>query len=131
MALKPCIDDFKAGCHPYLSIDSSFLTRKWNGQLASCNALDGHSWMFPIAIGIFQSETEASWTWFMMQLKRCLGLVSPLAVHTYACKVLENAVKVVFPHAEQREYFGHMWMNLIKKSRRRMGAHVASSKILH
>ena len=31
MALKPCIDGFKAGCHPYLSIDSSFLTGKWNG----------------------------------------------------------------------------------------------------
>ncbi|KAE8780210.1 hypothetical protein D1007_46599 [Hordeum vulgare] len=30
MALKPCIDGFKAGCHPYLSIDSSFLTGKWN-----------------------------------------------------------------------------------------------------
>jgi hypothetical protein len=115
MALKPCIDGFKAGYHPYLSIDSSFLTRKWNGQLATCNALDGHNWMFPIAIGLFQSEIEASWTWFMMQLKRCLGPASPLAVHTDACKGLENAVKVVFPHAEQRECFGHMWMNLIKK----------------
>jgi transposase-like protein len=41
--------------------------------------------------------------------------VSSLAVHTDACKGLENAVKVVFPHAEQRECFGHMWMNLIKK----------------
>ena len=117
MALKPCIDGFKAGCRPYLSIDSSFLTRKWNGQLAACNALDGHNWMFPVAIGMFQSETEASWTWFMMQLKRCIGPVSPLAVHTDACKGLENAVKIVFPHAEQRECFGHMWMNLIKKFR--------------
>ena len=117
MCLKPCIDGFKAGCHPYLSIDSSFLTRKWNGQLAACNALDGHNWMFPVAIGLFQSETEVSWTWFMYQLKRCLGPVSPLAIHTDACKGLENAVKSVFPHAEQRECFGHMWMNLIKKFR--------------
>ena len=117
MCLKPCIDGFKAGCRPYLSIDSSFLTGKWNGQLAACNALDGHNWMFPIAIGMFQSETEASWTWFMMQLKRCIGPVSPLAIHTDACKGLENAVKNVFPHAEQRECFGHMWMNLIKKFR--------------
>ena len=31
MALKPCIDGFKAGCRPYLSIDSSFLTGKLNG----------------------------------------------------------------------------------------------------
>ena len=53
MCLKPCIDGFKAGCRPYLSIDSSFLTGKWNGQLAACNALDGHNWMFPVAIGLF------------------------------------------------------------------------------
>ena len=43
MALKPCIDGFNVGCRPYWSIDSSFLTRKWNGQLAACNALDGHN----------------------------------------------------------------------------------------
>ena len=67
MCLKPCIDGFKAGCRPYLSIDSSFLTGKWNAQLAAYNALDGHIWMFPVAIALFQSETEASWTRFMMQ----------------------------------------------------------------
>jgi hypothetical protein len=71
--------------------------------------------MFPIDIGMFQLETEASWTWFMIQLKRCLGLVSPLAVRTDACKWLENVVKVVSPHAEQRECLGHMGMNSIKK----------------
>jgi hypothetical protein len=97
MALKTCIDGFKAGCRPYLSIDSSFLTGKWNGQLVACNALDGHNWMFHVAIDLFQSETEVSWIWFMMQLKRCIGPVSPLAVHTDACKWLENAVKTVFP----------------------------------
>ncbi|KAK1607506.1 hypothetical protein QYE76_031179 [Lolium multiflorum] len=97
MALKACIDGFKEGCRPYLSIDSSFLTSKWNGQLAACNALDGHNWMYPVAIGLFQSETEASWTWFMMQLKRSIGQVSPLEVHTDACKGLQNAVKNIFP----------------------------------
>jgi hypothetical protein len=117
MCLKPCIDGFKAGCRPYLSINSSVLTGKWNGQLAACNALDGHNWMFPVAIGLFQSETEASWTWFMMQLKMCIGPVSPLAIHTDTCKGLENVIKNIFPHAEQRECFGHMWMNLIRKFR--------------
>jgi transposase-like protein len=41
--------------------------------------------------------------------------VSPLAIHTDACKGLENAVKNVFPHAKQRECFDHMWMNVIRK----------------
>jgi hypothetical protein len=51
----------------------------------------------------------------MMQLKRCIGPMSPLAVHTDACKGLENASKTVFPHVEKRECFGHMWMTVIKK----------------
>ena len=39
------------------------------------------------------------------------------AVYTDACKGLGNAVKNVFPHAEQRECFGYMWMNVIRKFR--------------
>ena len=35
MALKPCIDGFKAGCRPYLSIDSSFLTGKMEWSIGS------------------------------------------------------------------------------------------------
>ena len=84
MALKPCIDGFKAGCRPYLSVDSSFLTVKWNGQLAACNTLYGHNLMFSVAIGMFQSESTDSWTWFMMQLKRCIGSVTPLAIYSDA-----------------------------------------------
>src|SRR6266508_1384781 len=65
MALRPCIDGFIAGCRPYLSIDSTALNGKWNGHLASCTALDGHNWMFPVAIGFIDGETEDNWTWFM------------------------------------------------------------------
>jgi hypothetical protein len=58
MALKPCIDGFVNGCIPYVSIDSTFVNEKWNGQLAGFTALDGHNWMFPLAFGFFASEIE-------------------------------------------------------------------------
>ncbi|KAM0886917.1 hypothetical protein ACQ4PT_029382 [Festuca glaucescens] len=115
MALKPCIDGFLAGCRPYLSIDSTALSGRWRGHLASCTALDGHNWMFPIAIAFIDSETEENWTWFMSQLSKALGPVSPLAICTYACKGLENAVKKVFPAADQRECFRHLMGNFAKK----------------
>ena len=60
MALKPCIDGFLAGCRPYVSIDSTFLTGKWNGQLAACTTLDAQNWMFPLAFGFFGTETEGN-----------------------------------------------------------------------
>jgi hypothetical protein len=115
MALRPCIDGFVNGCRPYVSVDSTFMNGKWNGQLAACTALDGHNWMFPLAFGFFSSETEDNWTWFMQQLHRAIGHLQNLAICTDACKGLENAVKKVFPQAEQRECFRHLMGNFKKK----------------
>jgi spermidine synthase len=38
-----------------------------------------------------------------------------LSISTNACKGLENAVKEVFPHVEQRECFKHMMQNYVKR----------------
>jgi hypothetical protein len=43
MALRPCIDGFLNGCRPYVSIDSTFMNGKWNGQLASIESFN--SWI--------------------------------------------------------------------------------------
>ncbi|XP_040242864.2 uncharacterized protein [Aegilops tauschii subsp. strangulata] len=115
MALKSCIDGFKAGCRPYLSIDSTALTGKWRGHLAACTALDGPNWMYPVAFAFIDGETDENWTWFMSQLNKALGSVSPLAICTNACKGLENAVQKIFPHADQRECFRHLMANFSKK----------------
>lgn len=115
MALKPCIDGFLRGCRPYLSVDSTALNGKWNGQLAAVTALDGHNWMFPVAFGFIESETTDNWTWFMQQLKKAIGNPPTLAICSDACKGLENAVQNVFPAAEQRECFRHLMQNFVKK----------------
>ena len=57
-AMKPCIDGFLNGCRPYLAIDSTFLTGKFRGQLACAIAVDGHNWMYPVAVGVIDSETN-------------------------------------------------------------------------
>jgi len=57
-AMKPCIDGFLNGCRPYLAIDSTFLTGRFRGQLACAVAVDGHNWMYPVAVGVFDSETN-------------------------------------------------------------------------
>ncbi|KAG6407804.1 hypothetical protein SASPL_130803 [Salvia splendens] len=89
---------------PYLSVDATALNGRWNGQLASITALDGHNWIFPVAFGLFESETNEEWIWFMEQLKRAIGSPPHLAICSDACKGLENAVKIVFPLAEHREW---------------------------
>jgi hypothetical protein len=53
IAFKPCIDGFLEGCRPYVGVDATFLSGKYTGELAAAIGVDGHSWMFPVAFGIF------------------------------------------------------------------------------
>jgi hypothetical protein len=114
-ALGPCIKGFLEGCRPYLSIDSTTLNGRWNGHMAAATAIDGHNWMYPVAFGFIDGETEDNWVWFMSQMKRAIGDLPLLAVCTDACKGLEKAVKLVFPYAEQRECFRHLMQNFVKR----------------
>jgi hypothetical protein len=51
----PCLQGFREGCRPYLSVDSTTLNGRWNGHLPSATSVDGHNWMFPVAFGFFDS----------------------------------------------------------------------------
>ena len=83
-ALKPCIEGFLSGCRPYLAIDSTFLTGKYKGQLASASGVDGHNWLGPVAFGVFYSETNDNWIWFMQLLKDAIGSPNGLTICTNA-----------------------------------------------
>jgi hypothetical protein len=52
----------------------------------------------------------------MEHLRRAIGDPPLFVVSNDACKGLENVVKVVFPHAEQRECFRrHLMENYVKR----------------
>jgi hypothetical protein len=53
VAIKACVDGFLAGCRPYLGVDSTHLTGKYNGQLDAATTIDGHNWMYRVAYVIF------------------------------------------------------------------------------
>ncbi|WVZ93804.1 hypothetical protein U9M48_039759 [Paspalum notatum var. saurae] len=110
---KACIDGFIEGCRPYLSIDSTTLNGMWNGHMPAC-AIDGHNWLFPVAFGLFDSETKENWIWFMEQLWSALGTLPHLAICTDVGKGLIEAVKKVFPWVEHRECFRHLMENMKK-----------------
>jgi hypothetical protein len=100
---------------PYLSIDSTALNGRWNGHMAAATTIDGHNWMYPLAFGYIDGETDDNWVWFMSQLKKAIGDLPLLFVCTDACKGLENSVKLVFPQADQRECFRHLMQNFVKR----------------
>ena len=116
VALKPCVDGFLNGCRPYLGIDSTVLTGKWRGQLASAIGIDGHNWMFPVAYGVFESESTDNWAWFMDKLHSAIGSPKGLVLSTDAGKVIDTAVTRVFTNGvEHRECMRHLVKNFQKR----------------
>jgi hypothetical protein len=72
------------GCRPYLAIDSTFLTGRFRVQLACAVVVDGHNWMYPVAVGVFDSETSENLKWFLEMLRDAIGLTHGLAICTDA-----------------------------------------------
>lgn len=118
VTLKPCIDGFLNGCRPYLGIDSTVLTAKWKGQLAATVGIDGHNWMFPVAYGVFGSETKENWEWFMKMLHKAIGSPPELVISTDAGKGIDKAVTKVFTNSvEHIECMRHLFKNFQKRFR--------------
>ena len=91
-----------------MAVDATALNGRWRGQLAVASAVDGHNWLFPVAFGVLEVESEESWVWFLQQLRTIIATPSGLVIHTAACKGLETAVEIVFPGVEHRECMQHL-----------------------
>jgi hypothetical protein len=118
VALKSCVDGFLNGCRPFLGVDSTHLTGKWKGQLASATAIDGHNWMFPVCYGVFESETSANWAWFFSRLQQATGSPQGLVISTDAGKGIDLAVTNIFKNGvEHKECMRHLVANFKKRVR--------------
>lgn len=112
VAFKACVDGFLNGCRPFLGVDSTVLTGWWRGQLASASAVDGHNWLFPVAYGVFQSESADSWSWFFEKLYKAIGSPLGLVISTDAGKGIDIGVTKVFCNGvEHRECMRHLVKN--------------------
>ncbi|XP_066320643.1 uncharacterized protein [Miscanthus floridulus] len=118
VAFNSCIQGFLNGCRPFLGVDSSHLTRRWRGQLASALAVDGHNWLFPVAYGVFESESTDNWQWFFEKLKVAIGSPLGLVICTDAGKGIDKGVASVFSDGvEHRECMRHLVKNFNKRYR--------------
>jgi hypothetical protein len=59
--MKPYIEGFLKGSRSYLSIDSIFFIGRFKGHLVCAVVLDGHNWMYPVAVGVMDSETNKNY----------------------------------------------------------------------
>jgi hypothetical protein len=112
--LKSCVDGFLQGCRTYLVVDSTFLNGRFRGQLCVACAVDGHNWMYRLAVGVIDSETNLNWEWFMERLKEAIGNPVGLTFSTDCGQPVMHGVSKVFPDAEHRECMYHLTQNFKK-----------------
>ena len=61
VCFKACWQGFLDGCQPYLVVDATALNGRWRGQLVEAYIADGHNWIFLVAFGVVEAESEESW----------------------------------------------------------------------
>ena len=114
-AMKHCVDGFLRGCRPYLAVDSTFLNKKFKGQLCIACAVDRHNWMYPVAVGVIDLKTNENWVRFMQRLKEVIGTPVGLKFSTDCGQAVMHGVSEVFLEAEHREYMYHLVQNFKKR----------------
>lgn len=65
---------WKQGCRPVLGLDGCFLKTVCRGQLLSAVGRDGNNQMYPVAFAVVETESTASWKWFIELLAEDLEL---------------------------------------------------------
>ncbi|KAA8541876.1 hypothetical protein F0562_023028 [Nyssa sinensis] len=73
IAFEALFKGFKAGCRPFIGIDGCHLKGPYGGVLLAAVSLDGNNGLFPIAVGVVESENRDSWGFFLQNLNTVIG----------------------------------------------------------
>lgn len=73
MCLDGCKKGFLAGCRPFIGVDGCHLKTKYGGQLLIAVGRDPNDQYFPLAFAVVETETRASWRWFLTLLLEDIG----------------------------------------------------------
>ncbi|KAH0644976.1 hypothetical protein KY284_032860 [Solanum tuberosum] len=82
------------------------------------NGTDGEGHIFPLAYGIIDSENDAAWTWFFVQLKEAYGERSNMCVVSDRNESIIKAVTRVYNNVSHYACMWHLWGNVEKKFRK-------------
>ena len=67
--LGSCVVGFK-NCRPIIQIDGIHLYGKYKGKLLIAISIDRNDHIFPFAFAIVEQESQDSWSWFLIALRR-------------------------------------------------------------
>ncbi|XP_034203776.1 uncharacterized protein LOC117618293 [Prunus dulcis] len=112
MAVGACIRGFRSSMRPVIAVDATHLKSKYKGVMFVANAFDGNRNIYPLAFGIGDLETDASWHWFFTKLHEAIGECPNLVIISDRNVSIENVWDKIFPTAQHGICFYHMKGNM-------------------
>ncbi|KAH9680511.1 SWIM-type domain-containing protein [Citrus sinensis] len=118
VALGSSIKGFMQYIRPVIAVDGTHLNGLYRGSMFVATCLDGNNQLYPLAIGIMDSENNDAWEWFMMKLHGVIGDRPELVIISDRCTAIRRAVLKVFHNTTHGVCFYHVKGNI--KSQFRM-----------
>ncbi|CAH9055782.1 unnamed protein product [Cuscuta europaea] len=104
-------------CRPVLIVDGSFMKAYYKGTLLTACGQDANGHIVPLAFGICDSESKASWNWFLSQVRDSITFRPDMFIVSDRHEGILGAVKDIFPHALHGYCVEHLRRNMVPKFR--------------
>ncbi|XP_008231512.1 PREDICTED: uncharacterized protein LOC103330684 [Prunus mume] len=112
MEVGACIKGFRSSMLLVIVVDATHLKSKYKGVMFVANAFDDNRNIYPLAFGIRDLETDASWHWFFTKLPEAIGECPNLVIISDRNVSIENVWNKVFPTTQHGICFYHMKGNM-------------------
>ena len=109
------IEGFKH-CRPIVKFDGTLLYGKYKGKFLIATSIDANGHIFPFAFAIMGKESQDSWSWFLIALRRHVTkkericLISNHHARINAT-IRKSSVEWSHPHAQHRYSLKHVVSN--------------------
>ena len=117
VALGSSIKGFAQYIRTVIAVDGTHIKGLYRGSMFVATYLDGNNQLYPLAIGVMDSENNDVWEWFMTKLHEVIGDKAELVFIFDRCTGIKRAVLKVFHIAAHGVYFYHVKGNIKSKFR--------------
>lgn len=115
VALGSSIKGFTQYIRPVIAVDGTHLKGLYRGSMFVATCLDGNNQLYPLAIGVMDSENNDAWEWFMTKLHEVIGDKAELVFISDRCTGIKRAVLKAFHIAAHGVCFYHVKGNIKSK----------------
>ncbi|XP_070028571.1 uncharacterized protein [Nicotiana sylvestris] len=99
-------------CRPTVVVDGSFLKSTYRETTLTASTQDAEGQILPLAYAIIDSENDASWEWFFVQLRETYGQREGMCIVSDRHDAIWKATSTVYPEVPHCACMFCLWNNI-------------------